>query len=240
MSKFGGMTPYPRKYGGQRPRVQILLESLNADRGDGYDATNRETVVYVENMAIARAISAAWGTNERLNNLWVATRHCQCTLERWERILTLSPKPDDTLTDRRRRVQRLNQYQHAAINGYLTEILESELGDAFVGIEYIPYSSATITVPDGTYPWGTANTSNPWTSTVANILVRLQKPSGWSELDFYSAAARVFPLLDPVVPAWATFEWYRAGPVSAAIPDGPTAAGFYLDDDANLDNQILD
>lgn len=236
---LGGFNPYPRRMGGGKPRVQVVLESLAAGRGDAYDGVNRETTVYVENMALARAVSAAWGTNERLSHCWDPARCGEDILARWEKILGLPSLHSLSSSERRARVAALNRFQHQARNGDLVELLENNLGDAFVAIEYIPYALAQITVPDGSYPWGTASVTKPWSSSVAHILVRLQKPAGWTEGQFYQAASRVFSLLDPIMPAWATFTWYRAGDVSSSTPGGPSAAGFYLDNPHNLDNQIL-
>ncbi len=77
--------------------------------------------------------------------------------------------------------------------------------------------------------------------TVAHILVRIQKPAGATEAMFYEAAGKVAPALDPLVPAWVTFDWYRA-PLSTPINvvGGPSAGGFYLDDEHNLDNNVFD
>lgn len=236
---FGGMSPYPRRSG--RPRVQAILEALNADRGTAFEASDRETTVYVNNMAIARAISAAWGTNERLGNLWLPAHMSEDALTRWEKILAIFPKPTDTVEDRRNKVQTIfENFGQSTIHGRVVELLENALGDAFVDVEYISYANATILVPDGTYPWGTASTTSPWSSTTAHILVRLQKPTGWSEFEFYEAAGRVGQLLEPILPVWVTVDWYRAGPISVVVSGGPSAGGFYLDDDHNLDNEVFD
>lgn len=239
MSKFGGMSPYPRKFGGGRPRVQAVLEQLNADRGDAYDATDSSTTVYVENMAIARAISAAWGTNERLGNMWAAERMSDDALLRWEKILALAPGPDDDPAVRRGRVKAIfERFGWGSTAAAISVALEEALSGAFVAVEYIPYALAHILVPDGTYPWGVVG-DVPWSSNTAHVLVRLQKPIGWSEGSFYEAVANIALILEPILPAWCTFNWYRPGPVYAPITDGPSAAGFYLDDDFNLDNQIF-
>jgi hypothetical protein len=220
--------------------VQIILEALNADRGTAFDASDRETTVYVENMAIARAIAAAWGTNERLGNLWDPARMPRSAVARWEAILALPPLATDDDVARRARIRAaFERFGAPAINGVLTAKLYEALGDAFVAIEYISFANAVIQVPDGTYPWGVVGDS-PWSSTVAHVLVRLQKPAGWSEGDFYEAAGKVGQILDPELPAWCTFDWYRPGPISVNVPGGPSAAGFYLDTDANLDNACFD
>lgn len=221
--------------------MQVILDSLNADRGTALDASNTHSIVYAENMAIARAISATWGTNERLGNSWIPARMSEDILERWEAILALAPAPTDTAAVRRQRVAALlARAAHTPNSAYLNTILSASLGSAFVGLEFISFDNALIHVPDGTYPWGSVSADMPWSSTVCHILIKLQKPSGWTERAFYDAAAMVGPLLEPILPVWVTFDWYRGGPISASIPGGPSAAGFYLDDTSNLDNELFD
>jgi hypothetical protein len=237
MPAFGGMSPFPMKFGGGKPRVQVILEGLNSDRGTAFEAGDRTKTVYVENMALARALSATWGTNQRLANMWVPRRMSWDVLKRWEKIMAIFPLPTDTESVRRDRIEALlARFGRAAINGYIVELLTDALGDAFSGVEYISYANAAIHVPDGTYPWGTVLSGRPWSSTVAHILIKMQKPAGWTERDFYNAAGKVFPLLEPVLPIWTTFDWYR-GPDSGAVSvsGGPSAAGWFLDADHNFD-----
>lgn len=238
--RLGGMSPLPAPLGGGKPRVKAVLEGLNADRGTAYDATNSETYVYAHNMALARAISAAWGTNERLARLWVPESMSMDVLERWEKIMAIYPAPDDSNEVRRARVGRLlARFGRAIVADEIEERLTQELGDVFVQVDHISYANAYITVPDGTYPWGSVDTTRPWSSTMAHVLIRLQKPTGYSEVDFYEAAGRVTQILDPILPAWAYATWYRPGPVSQNISGGPSAGGFYLDDAHNLDNEVF-
>lgn len=241
MPTFGGFSPYPRRFGGGRTRVQDCLDALNADRGTAFDAEDTESVVYAENMALARAISAAWGTNVRLGYLWDPMRCPLDVLARWERIMALYPRPEDNEVTRRRRVLAIFEaIGKATVNGLVHSLLEPALGEALVAVEHISVDNAVITVPDDSYPWGSVSGSSPWSSTVSHILIRLQKPAGWTEAQFYEAAGKVSQLLDPALPVWVTFDWYRAGETSVAVEGGASAAGFYLDDDANLDNQVLD
>lgn len=240
MPTYGGMNPFPRRFGGGPARVKIILDSLNADRGTSFDASNRLTTVYITNMAIARAISAAWGTNRRLGNLWVADRMPLDIIERWERIMALYPLPTDTEDDRRTRIEEhFARFGQATLSDRVEALLTEKLGDVFVAVEYISIANANILVPDATYPWGAVGGS-PWSSTVAHILVKLQKPTGMSEGAFYEEAGKVIQLLDPILPVWTTVDWYRAGPVSVSVSGGPSAGGFYLDDDHNLDNEVFD
>lgn len=239
MPRLGGMSPFPLRFGGGEGRVQTILTSFNADRGTAFDTADRETVVYAINMAIARAIAAAWGSNERLSRIWIPASMPVDVLARWEKILNISPLPTDAPKDRRDRVAEvMARFGQATLEARIDALLTEKLGDAYVQIEHIAYSNALIYVPDGSYPWGVVG-SVPWSSTVAHLLVQLQKPTGWTEGEFYDAAGKVPQLLEPLLPVWVTVDWYRPGPISVDV-GGPEAGGFYLDDDHNLDNEVFD
>ena len=240
MPCYGSLTPFPKRFGGGTPRAKVILESLNKARGTAYD-TSWSSTVYLENLVAARAIAAAWSTNQRLAHVWDPSRMTGTTIRRWEKILALSAAPSDTEHQRRARIASV--FLLAGIIGNhtkLTQLLSDALGSVFVAVEYVPLGSAVITVPDGSYPFGTPNPSNQWSSTVAHVLVRTQRPATYTENEYRDAVGLIPLVLDPVISAWATFDYYRAGPVSVPIVGGPSAAGFYLDDDHNLDFEIFD
>jgi hypothetical protein len=241
---YGGYHPYPRRFGGGRPRLRIIHDALNAARGTAIDASNPATIAWVENMAYARAICFdGYGTNDRLALQWDPDRMTDM-LPRWEAIFKIVVPPTATAHDRRQVVRkRFRRFLEAsALHSRLVARLEAELGAVFVGVEYIPIASAVIISPSVAYPWGSVVAGLPWLSTVAHILVLLRKPEGYSAADFYAAAAKIVPATDGLLPAWATIDWYRAptAGVVTAIAGGPSQAGFYLDAEANLDNNIFD
>ncbi|MBX3208420.1 MAG: DUF2313 domain-containing protein [Labilithrix sp.] len=241
MPAFGGMTPFPLRCGGGAPRVELLLQSLNAGRGKSVD-TSESSVAYVENMAHARAIAAVWLESERLGNQWVPELMTDC-LPRWERICGIIPAPGDSLVVRRQRIAKRFARIGLVLNrAAFTSMLRNEVGDVFVDVEYISPERAVIIVPLDGYPFGTVVKGVRWYSTVLHVPIRLQKPRGYTEGDFYDAAAKVAALAGDVLPAWCTFDWYRAptGGPSIDVPGGPSAAGFYLDQDHNLDNHVFD
>lgn len=234
---FGGGAPYPRKFGGGRPRVRDLRDAIGQDRGDAY-TDDPGTKVYAENTALAHVISAGWGTNTRLGNLWNPLRCDPQTLSRWEEILALPASSKDTLIDRRNKVAKVLTFEAEGLRGNLLGEL-AVLGQYFNALEYIDIGSAIVYSPDNTYPFGTQNSSTPWASTTASVIVRLQKPANTTEADFYRNVGRAQALLDPYLPCWVTFDWYRAS--ASSSPSGSLSGpGFYLDEDANLDNQIFD
>ena len=240
---YGGHFPYPRRFGGGRPRLRIVHDALNAARGSALDASNSSTVAWVENMAHARAITFdGFGTNERLSLQWDPDR-MTAFLPRWEKILGITPAPNAPEKTRRDEVRkRFRRFIEAAsLHSRLTARLQQELGELFVAVEYLDIANAVVHAPDVNYPWGTVVNGYPWYSTVAHILVLLRKPIGYSEGDFYAGAAKVFPATDGLIPAWSTIRWYRAplGYPAITVSGGPSQGGFYLDAPANLDNNCF-
>lgn len=244
---FGGYHPWPRRFGGNRhsgkPLLKVVHESLNAQRGAAFDTDDGTSIAAIENMAYARAIVFdGWEVNARLGNQHDPRRTTDM-LSRWERIFKIRPLPKASEASRRAElVRRWERFGGVANHARLTTALANELGSYFVAVEYISLANAVVHVPDATYPWGTVVDGAPWYSTVAHILVRLQKPTGATEGQFYEAAGKVVTILDPIVSAFVTFDWYRAPDTGTAInvSGGPSAGGFYLDDEHNLDNNVFD
>ena len=242
MAAYGGFSPAPRRMGGGKPRSKSILDSLASVRGSAFITTDRSKLVYLELLSIARAISAAWGTNQRLGSLWDARRMDASMLPRWEAIFGLAPAVTDTLVARRARIAKLQaSVGRASLTSALAQPLSDALGPVFGGLEFITPANAVVHSPDASYPWGTVAIGSPWYSTVAHILIRVVKPAGYSEADFYSAVAQVSPVMDAYAPAYVTYDWYRAPTTGTPITvaGGPSAAGFYLDE-TNLDNEVFD
>jgi hypothetical protein len=239
VAKFGGGTPLPARCGGGHSRAQVITNSLNAARGTAYDVS-RTSTVYVENMAAGRAIAAAWATNGRLAALGQPGRCAGANLARWERILTIRPTPGTPEATRRATAaDRLAQFGTPATRTALLDRL-SRVGPCFVALEYLPLAVANINVPVASpaYPFG-VTTAGYWSSDAASVYVRMQTAPGQTEAQYRNAVGVVVAELDAILPAWVQIVVYRPGPVYAAISGGPTAAGFYVDDLHNLDNEIL-
>jgi hypothetical protein len=241
----GAFHPFPRRFGGNKhngkPLIEVVQESLSAARGLAFDSDNTTTVVWLENHAYARAIACdGWQVNERLSLQWDPRRTTDM-LPRWESIFRLRPGPD--VSDRARRAEltaRWQRFSGVTNHSRIVTALEGALGDYLYAVEYISLANAVVHVPSGSYPWGTVASGAPWYSTVAHIMIRLQKPTGATEGQFYEMAGKVPQILDPIVSSFVTFAWYRA-PVSTpvAVSGGPSAGGFYCDDLHNLDNNAF-
>lgn len=241
---YGGFHPYPRRFGGGRPLLQTLHASLAAQRGTALEAGRATSTdpVWLENMAIARAICFdGWGTNQRLGHQWDPARMTDM-LARWERIMRIRPTAEATEAQRRDAIaMRMGTFAGVANHAKLLTTLLRVLPDMFVAVEYIDRSQAVMVVPAAGYPWGIV-IAGRWSSTTAHVLVRLQKPAGYSEGDFYAGAGKVGPVMDALLPAWCSFTWYRAPEapgVPIAVTGGPSAGGIYCDTPNTLDNNVF-
>jgi hypothetical protein len=241
MPDYGKFAPSPERYGGtplgRKPTLRIIFEALNKARGTGYD-TSEDSPVAAENFAFARAIWDVWETNQRMANVADPRRMSGAVLSRWERMFGIAVDPSETVVARRRAVGA-----RFARNGLtpdapsISDLIIALLGPVFVAIRHTPLAGAIVW-----WPGGTPNPDAPWYSTVARLLVKTVKPAGYTEQNFYDAVGGIHVALDPVLPSWTTIDWYRnstahlGGSLWADDPD----AGFYLDDDHNLDNEVLD
>lgn len=239
---FGAFNPAPRRMGGGTPRAKLIFDALVAARGTAIAAGDPNTTAYVETLAIARAISSAWGTNERLSNQWDA-RRMTSMISRWEVIFNLRSHPDDRAETRRHQIELAQaRVGRGALLTTITAELSDAVGDKFVGVEFISVPNAVLTMPSAAYlfPGGLVIPGAPWSSSVAHLLVQLTATG--TESDFYDAIGIVADRLEPLLPAWTTWDWYRApaGGVPLIVNGGPQAGGFYLDDEHNLDNNVFD
>lgn len=229
MSTFGGYNPFPRRFGGAPSRTQTIVKSLQQQLAPKYDTANTSGIVDIRLQALARCIAGAWAQNERLANQWDPSRMTDF-LQRWERILGLTPSPTDSLTVRRARVGA-----RIALAGYGTfaavyTLCSMMLGSVFVGIVHTDAAHARAWTPAG-WPMGlhpSLPTDPSWYSTIAHIVILTQQPSTMSDSEYYATRASVAPELDAILPAWVTFDIAK---------DGPHGAGFFLDEAHDLDGE---
>lgn len=238
MPRCGHYCGAPRRCGGGKPRANSIQESISNSLGTAYTKAV-DSVVYARNMAVADAISAAWSTAKRcaLHADPLRTE----LLGRWESILGTVSMPGNSSVSRRNTIaEKWYRLGSALTYQAVSDAAQRALGPFFFAVEHIPSFFAYVTGPVGS---GFAiDPQQPWSSTVAKVLIRVQLPLGADESDFRSAIARLGVALDVdgALPAWATYDWYRPGPLGTLIPGGPSLAGFYLDDPHNVDYQIFD
>jgi uncharacterized protein YmfQ (DUF2313 family) len=220
MPANGGASPGFERYGGGEngtniPLLQRVYMSIAQQRGSAYDQSwPPATIVGMENMAIARAITFdGYGANQRLANNFIPTKASLATgmLQRWERIFGLAPLSTDTEPTRRARVAAAWQ-RISASNALqpITDQLTAALGPLFVKITHqTPATALTY------WPAGATNAGTPWYSTIYHVLVQTtQNVAGYSNADgspnaaFYAAVGAIGPIMEQMLPAWCTWNLF--------------------------------
>lgn len=228
----GGFDPSPVKFGGQAGhREEVIVDSLLESDGTAF-SKERASIVWAEREADARCLAYMWGLNRRLS-LQHDPRRMTDFLPRWERILGIVPPPTMSAKRRRAIVELRFMTENATPDASSVQAaLELALGATFVSVVHQTSADATGSVPGGAaVPGGVTLPDDDWRSTIAYILVKAERPPTMSTEEFYSLVAETTTALDDLVPAWVTFDWFT---------DGSGGAGFWLDDEHNLDNEIFD
>lgn len=231
----------PLRLGGGKPVTEAIFDSLNAQFGTGYDTKTVGNIVYIRNLALAKAIASAWVFNKCIANQGNPLK-LSVFLDRQEEMRGLPSDPSLNDNQRRQRVLDLiSRTGEDADYQFISDRLRSILGPVFGALEFVPLTSALIHSPDPSYPFGTQVPGYPWYSTVCHILVYTVQPSNWSEGQYRAAIGPAKAFLDAVLPAWLTYTLYRAPAVGTpiSVPGGPSHAGFYLDNQHNIDSSIF-
>lgn len=233
LGRTGGFYPGPSRTGGAYPLTRRVLESLQRGRGSAWSA-QPGTAVYIENLAIARAI--AWDVYEAgqrmANNFtpWGAT--VNGLLPRWEAIFAIYPLSSDTQGVRQARLA--GAWANMVTENRPQDIrdaLKAALGPVYVGVTVPPApADAVVWWPAGaTADLPNAQTSTaavPWYSQVCHASVEVQVPTGWTLQTVYDAIAKIGPILDTDIRAWETWDFW-------GVDSDDGAAGFYLDSSTN-------
>lgn len=241
MGGLGGNNPFPMKLGGAADGDLEVIQEAFAEALGSALAKERGTVSWVENHAIARVLWALYAAAQRLANQW-DPKKMTVFLERWEDILLTSPLPTDTDAARRTRVGLKMSLIGAGTTGdILRTYLETAIPEIYVDLVFTDPLDATTYVPGGGSVPGGGPTfldgdligpfMSPYASSVAYMAILIEKPDSMSDNTFYALAARVYDDVDGLIGAWMDFDWVR---------DGGNGAGFYLDENFNLDNQRFD
>ncbi len=210
MPVHGGLTPGFERYGGHPPALKAIVDSLGSQRGTAFDVTQPSNI-YIENMAVGRAIAEAWSNNQRMANQWDSARMTEF-IPRWEKILALSPLDTDTPTDRRARIAlAFARFTQAGIYQTVYDQLLRLLGSSiFLGITTTSSAQAVVWTPAG-WDVGSHDASGNlnFYSTVSHILIEVTQPAGMADGTFYQTLGAMNPVLDTLLPAWVTWDWAR-------------------------------
>ena len=241
MAGLGGFNPAPFKFGEAASTDLEAIQNAFADTQGTSLARERGSVAWVENHATARVLYALYGLAYRLANVNDPARMTN-TLPRWEKILNIAPLDSDTIVERRNRVTaKLSLLGKGTTLQVVEDYLTLVLGSMFVGLKFSDPTEATTYVPGGgAVPGGgpafldgdlADPRISPYASSLGYIAVLLQRPANMTVELFYERAGRIYEDMNNLLGAWMDFDW---------VNDGPNGAGFYLDEDRNLDNQRFD
>lgn len=230
----GNFNPSPLTTGAEKGRLEEVLLADGLDADGTALAKDVDSFVWAERNAEARALAYLWHLNRRMANQWDPRRMTDF-LPRWEKILGLRPLAGATDVARRAAVlAKMQLFGQPGTQQVLTDLLHTlfdELG-IFVGIVNTSSAVAVGTVPGGaTVPGGVTLPDGDWYSSIAHLAIETVQPDGVDDPTFYDAVGQIAQAIDGIVPAWVTFDWFL---------DGSHGAGFYLDEEKNLDNQRFD
>jgi len=223
---FGGLNPFPFRFGGGPSNQLVIYNSLNEGLGTAFDTTAESTVT-AETSADARAIAALWSANARLANQMDPAKMTDF-LGRWEKIFDLRPHRDDS--DNARRAVMAIKYLAlgAALYGTIEEVAAAIMGSAYVGVEY-----NDLVTGHSHWPGGTPAEPTMWTSSIAHILVRVVRYDeivGMSLHEFFDRLRQLKSFLRDYMAAWTTADWAW---------DGTGGPGFFFDEDWNHDAEAF-
>jgi len=243
MSKggLGGYNPAPFGFGSSAgTTLEALQEALATAKGTAL-AKDRGTVVWVENAAQARVLWDLYNATERAGMQGDPAKLAAGILERWEAILRLIPDKTDTMIARRARVAaKLGLIGKGTTVQVLHDYLATTVGEIYQGLAFTDPTDAITYIPGGgVIPGGPTlldgnallPNASPYLSTLAYVAILLAQPASMPNDKFYALAGRIYEDVDGLVGAWMGFDW---------VKDGINGAGFFLDEDMNLDNERFD
>lgn len=226
--------PVPFHFGASNDSIiEAILESLKASLGTAFK-TEEDSVVWIYLNAIARIFNDVFEQNRRFSNQWDPNKMTDF-LSRWEKIYGIIPLPTDTFVDRRVKLEyKMSLVGQSGTQQVIQDLLIAILtSDVFVEISTITIAEAVSRVPGGgTIPGGLILGDGDWYSNLSFVPIKVVQPDYMDDFTFYNTVAQIFTYLTDIVPAWVSFDWYRD-----SLHFG---AGFYLDDDPNLDNEAFD
>lgn len=204
---------------GRIPYAWVFYRELRGGRGSAYRTVYEGTktgLVHAENVAMARSEAGRWRTANRLQNNCVPVTSDE-TLDTWLEILKVKIQPEDTIQDIRLRCATKYEAGIGPTARFVDDSVDRLLGDTFVR-SWRLRGSDLATPPTPTYPIYTPMydagpaaywlTTYAWVSSRAHYIVEVQQDPNMLLADFLTLVnVHLFDLLDPMLPAWATFNW---------------------------------
>lgn len=236
MPTYGGYSPQAERYGGGKPNAERIHSALLEVDGKSVGlTTGAGSYAWIEDLALARALAAAWGTNARGANEF-DPRRTQSMLPRWEGVFQLAVAPDETPVERRERlVFRWQALGKSPTTQQTADDLFEIAGAVFVAVLHASgpnyYPGSTDPNPYDLSGFTTATTSVNWYSGAMNFAVQTQQPTGMPSSVYKALVGEMATYLDGALSAWATFsigEFAHAG-----------SSGFWMDE-PNFDLEMLD
>lgn len=245
-------SPFPLRFGGGATRtVDTFYKIMQASRPDILRG-GEGTEVDVENKAAARLLAVGWRATERrvaqrnplaLSSLQTpvtfpdGTTESLSMLERWERILHLTPRLDESEQARRAAVASALLGQTSTNLRGVTDAMRAIFGSWLVSItenhvEDVDYSgkspAGSVVAHWGTnafvfsaeYP-GSYDADYPWYSGVEHICVNIQPPDAVAQDEIDTKASKALAVLDDMLPA------RMSATISQLAPDQANP-GFFL------------
>lgn len=109
--------------------------------------------------------------------------------------------------------------------GRITDVLSSS------SVNFANPSGSNPDANSGAIIWAVINPFVNWSSCIASVTVQCKQPVGYSNAQLYAALSLIGPILEQMLPAWATWQF--------ALPSSDTTYDFILDDPANLDREVF-
>ena len=238
-------SPFPERIGGGGTReISDVYEQIQAARPSILSATGG--TVEIENKLLARMIVTGRRAARRRvlqsdpMKLSTATRNITdpddgvtrtlSPLQRWERILLISPMPGASDIERRSAVAaKLVSYTSNTYNT-IVQIAQSALGSLYYSVQN--GTVADILAGNIAHHWldaagttnapGTVDADFPWYSGLSIVRVIYQLPAGVSQEQADAKVSALTKILDAVVPAWCRFSISKFDSTAGDV-------GFYLD-----------
>jgi hypothetical protein len=258
MASFTWKAPWPRRFGGGAHRpVATMLDVVRAARPDLLASTGDGSEVDLENRVMARMLVTGLRATARrvaqrdprklsdaarLVAYPDGTQATRSPIQRWERILGLTPARGASPRERRAAILGALVSTTSARRASVEEAMAGVFGAWYVGLgendvadvdypgrspagtvaAYWPTAQAPLpdTLHDASYP-GRYSATYPWRSDLCHIAVLFQPPASADPARVATLRGKALQVLDDMLPAW------MSATVSQLAP-GQSGGGFVL------------